>query len=543
MPGLAQSLQGHDIGHLKIVAENWGIKLNTYEPVVAIDYLQQNLLNKTLVANIWNKVSAASQKALIQLAAKKGRAPWAQFVRDYGELREMGIARRDKEQPYRDPTSTTEALWYHALIARAFLESPNGPAEFAFIPEDLLALLPIPANEPARQFGRPARPDERARTVPATDQILDEACSLLAALRLGLSSEQIAHADSWRMPPQMLEALLKAAGIVDANAQPIPKAARAFLSAARGDALAQLVTAWLKSSKFNELSFLPGIQSEGNWQNDSLLARQKLIALARSPSDQQWWSIGALITDIKTHQPDFQRPASDYDSWYLRATETGQYLRGFGHWDAVDGALIAFMLRGPLHWLGLLDLASPDEGQQPTAFRWTLNSADLLKGKNPNASQPETGKVRVDSQGKIFVPRLAPRVVRYQLARFSTWLAPKAETYLYQITAKSLEAARKQGLKVAQLLTLLKANSATSLPPNLLQAFKRWDQSGSQIRLSQALVLRVQSAAALKALRASKAARYLGEPLGPTAITVKAGAAQNVLQVLTELGYLGELEE
>jgi hypothetical protein len=543
MPGLVQSLQGHDLGHLKIVAENWGIGLSSQEPITALDQLQQSLLDKKSVAETWNKLPDDSQTALTQLAAHQGRLPWPQFVRDYGDLREMGIARRDKEQPHRDPSSTTELLWYHGLIGRAFLETPNGPAEFAFIPDDLLTLLPIPENKPARQFGRSARPDERAHVIPATDQILDEACTLLAALRLGLSSEQIAQAENWRMPPKMLEALLATAGILDANGQPIPKAARAFLSAARADALAQLVSAWMKSTKFNEQSFLPGILSEGNWQNDSLSARQKLIAFARSASAQQWWSIGSLIADIKTHQPDFQRPAGDYDSWYLRATETGQYLRGFEHWDAVDGALIAFMLRGPLHWLGLIDLASPGEGQPATAFRWASNSAELLKGKSPKASQPEISKVKVDSQGKLFVPRLAPRVVRYQLARFSIWLVPKAETYLYQITAKSLEAARKQGLKVAQLLALLKANSATPLPPNLLQALKRWEQNGSQIRLSPALVLRVQSAAALKALRSSKAARYLGEPLGPTAITVKPGAGQNVLQVLTELGYLGELEE
>ncbi len=543
MPGLVQSLQGQDLGHLKIVAENWGIRLSSQEPITAVDQLQQSLLNKKTVTEIWNKLSQDSQTALTQLAAHQGRITWPQFVRDYGELREMGIARRNKEQPYRDPTSTTELLWYHALIGRAFLETPNGPAEFAFIPEDLLTLLPIPEKKPAREFGRPARPDERAQVILANDHVLDEACTLLAALRLGLSSEQIAEAENWRMPLKMLEALLAAEGIVDPSGQPIPKAARAFLSETRGDALAQLVGAWLKSRKFNELSFLPGVQSDGNWQNDALLARQKLIALARSASGQQWWSIGSLLADIKAHQPDFQRLAGDYESWYLRSAETGEYLRGFEHWDRVDGALIAFMLRGPLHWLGLVDIASPTYGEPATAFRWASNSAELLKGKSPKASQTETGKVKVDSQGKLLVPRLAPRVVRYQLARFSAWLAPKTEAYVYQITAKSLEAARKQGLKVAQLVTLLKANSASSLPPNLLQALKRWEQNGSQIRLSAALVLRVQSAAALKALRASKAARYLGEPLGPTAITVKHGAGQNVLQVLTELGYLGELEE
>jgi hypothetical protein len=56
-------------------------------------------------------------------------------------------------------------------------------------------------------------------------------------------------------------------------------------------------------------------------------------------------------------------------------------------------------------------------------------------------------------------------------------------------------------------------------------------------------VLQVNSAAALKALRSSRAARYLGEPLGPTSIAIKAGAGPQVLQVLVELGYLGTLDE
>jgi hypothetical protein len=114
---------------------------------------------------------------------------------------------------------------------------------------------------------------------------------------------------------------------------------------------------------------------------------------------------------------------------------------------------------------------------------------------------------------------------------------------VYLISAAALEQARKQGLKVSQLLALLKANSSAPLPPNLLQALKRWEQQGTQARLQATLVLRLGSAAALKALRASKAARYLGEPLGPTAVVVKPGASQQVLGALLELGYLGELEE
>jgi hypothetical protein len=93
------------------------------------------------------------------------------------------------------------------------------------------------------------------------------------------------------------------------------------------------------------------------------------------------------------------------------------------------------------------------------------------------------------------------------------------------------------------VLALLKAQVGKALPPNVGQALQRWEQYGAQAQLAPQLVLRLPSAAALKALRASRAARWLGELLGPLAITVQPGAGQQVIQVLLELGYLGELEE
>jgi hypothetical protein len=305
--------------------------------------------------------------------------------------------------------------------------------------------------------------------------------------------------------------------------------------------LLAVVGAWLHSPKFNELRLLPGLKAEGHWENDALASRQKILAFARSATSGQWWSISALLADVKARKPDFQRPAGDFDSWYLRNAASGEYLRGFAHWDAVDGALIAYTLSGPLHALALVDLAGPAIGR-PAAFRWSGLSTDLLQGKAPRGLKAETAKLKVDSQGKVFIPHLAPRATRYLLARFCEWLPQQKDGYVYRISAASLDHARKQGLKVAQLLSLLKASSAAPLPPNLAQALKRWEQQGTQARLGNSLVLRLGSAAALKALRASRAARYLGEPLGPAAIAVKPGAGPQVLQVLLEIGYLGELE-
>ncbi len=82
----------------------------------------------------------------------------------------------------------------------------------------------------------------------------------------------------------------------------------------------------------------------------------------------QWWSLPAFLRDLKLKHPDFQRPAGDYNSWFIKRAADGQYLRGFAYWDVVDGALVRFPIQ-ILHWLGLVDLAAPEEGNDFTAFR------------------------------------------------------------------------------------------------------------------------------------------------------------------------------
>jgi hypothetical protein len=89
------------------------------------------------------------------------------------------------------------------------------------------------------------------------------------------------------------------------------------------------------------------------------------------------------------------------------------------------------------------------------------------------------------------------------------------------------------------LLTLLRRGNV-AIPPILLKALERWEEQGSQARLEQLMVLRVSRPEILQELRASRAARFLGELLGPTAVIVKEGAGEKVLAALAELGYLGE---
>lgn len=545
MPDLVQSLQGQDPGFLGIVAQFWGVDLDTSSGETAADYLAGRMLDQETLLEILETLPAEAQTALQDLARSGGRLAWRIFTHRHGTVREMGPGRRDREKPYRKPVSPTEVLWYRALLARAFFDTPGGPQEFAYIPTDLLALLPVDQGIPDQPLGRMANAPERAYPQTATDFILDDACTLLAALRLSIPTEDIpfsSYPPPYPLNPVSLTSLLISAGLLDTQGLPLPAPTRLHLEAPRADALAQLAVAWKDSPAFNELALIPHLILEGDWSTDPRLARQAILGFLSGVPANTWWSLSALVSDIHQVRPDFQRPSGDYDTWFIRHRLTGDYLRGFEQWDQVDGELVRFTICGPLHWLGILDVASPEPGEPATAFRFSRWGQSLLNGFSPPGLAGEDGKIYARSDGRLRLSRQVPRSVRYQIARFCNWDGIKDDFYRYQIAPNSLERARRQELQVTHLLALLRRH-ASALPPALIKALERWEAHGTQARLERLLVLRVASPEVLHELRASRAARFLGEPLGPTATIIKPGAADKVLAALAEMGYLGLVDD
>ena len=561
MPDLVQSLQSRDLGHLHIVASLWGVELLSTDANEALTELAAALLDPALVREIVDALSAEALSALDALAEEGGRIPWATFVRRFGEIREIGPGRRDREQPYLQPISAAETLFYRALLARAFFDTPNGPQEFAYIPEDLLPLIKhnpqragasgheehqektletfVPVVFNSEILSRPASPKERAHTIPANDRILDDACTLLAALRMGLTPPETP------IPVRVVTEFLSTAKLI----LPSPRSGgdgarteqsrsggvqlepvRVFLEAPRKDALEMLVSAWQTSESFNELHLLPGLLCEGEWTNQPLVTREFLLGLLDAVPENQWWSLPAFVRAIKEKYPDFQRPAGDYDSWFIRRADSETYLRGFDHWDDVDGALIRYLIIGPMFWLGRVELATPAENEIVTAF----------KVNEKRVTSDENGRLMVSSNGRIAVPRSVPRVTRYLISRFCEWEEEKPDEYRYRVSTRSLKKAQEQGLKVSQLLSLLAKNTAAEIPPAFVKALKRWELNGIEARVENPVVLRVSWPDVLEELRKSKAGRFLGEILGPTTVIVKKGAQSKVLAALAELGLLAE---
>jgi len=561
MPDLEQSLQGRDLGHLRIIAEHWGVEFNAPDARVGIQRLAPVLVNREMLNEVIECLPEGARRALDELCKKDGRLSWAFFTRRYGAVREMGAARRDRERPYLNQlASATEALWYRGLIGRAFFNTPSGPEEFAYLPEEFVAILPFEESSAPQQLGRPATQLEKTYLFAATDRILDDACTMLAGFRRqrtleSLSANLLCGANTpYPLTAAALKGLLASAGLLTPNGAPKPDAVRRFLEASRAQALLQLVNGWLHSIEFNEIRLIPDLETEGEWRNDPLSARRAVLdflsvipgsMVGQTGSEERpFWSISSFVAAIRQNFPDFQRSAGDYDAWYLRNRVTNQYLRGFEFWDDVDGALLRFIIGGPLFWLGIVELgldAEPAADHPPnlTAFRFSAWAQRLLDLQPPPDLPEEKEWVIVRSDASIRVPLLTPRAVRYQIARFSEWEGFAQGVYLYRITPSSLESARQQGLQPPQIQALLKRSSRV-IPPGILSALERWGNIGAETHAEAVTILKVSDPVILQALRQSKAARFLGEALDPKTVIIRRSAWKKIAAALAELGYLAE---
>lgn len=539
MPDLTHTLRDCDLGMLRIIAGAWGIELKAPDAASALPLLVDGLHNQPLVHEVTDSLPADATAALIALVSEGGQMPWAVFTRRFGDLRPMGPGRRDRERPDLHPESTAEVLWYRALIGKAFFNVPPEPQEYAYIPDDLLDFLGHLQPDAPVPLGRPASPRECAQVISGSDHVLDDACTLLAALRNGIDLNQL-DTSGWTLQPRVLKALLAAAGLLDNDGAPLPEPTRTFLEAPRAEALAQLVRAWLDSPYFNELLLMPDLEMGGEWRNDPLHTRQTVLEMLSNLPQNSWWNISAFISAVKERRPDYQRPAGDYDSWFLRHPGSETFLRGYSAWDEIDGALLRFIIGTIMPALGFFDLASPVGETTPAAFRPSRWAAALWSGSLPAGLPAENGQLRVSADAHVSAPPLTPRSARYLIARFCTWEGELNGEHRYRLTPQSMERAHKQGLKASHLAAVLRKFAAPPLPPNLLQAIDRLELLGTQARVEGVTLLRVTSPDILTALQKTRAARSLGEVLNPTTVIVRPGGGPAVLSALAEIGYLAE---
>jgi hypothetical protein len=331
-------------------------------------------------------------------------------------------------------------------------------------------------------------------------------------------------------------------GLATDDGIPVPENIRIFFDTPREERFLLLWQTWLTSDTHLDLSLTPDLEIEGIISQDPNRVRELLLSLLQDLDPKTWWSMESFIAQVKEKFPDFQRTGGDYDSWFIKNSLTGDYLRGFSHWDEVEGALLKYLISGPLHWLGFLDLGLAEEEDHPASFRLSSNAINLINNQMPKAGVRKSEQIQIRANGEIRITGNIPHKIRYQVARFCEWHPVKAEGYHYTISPASLRRAENQGLRTTHLISLLN-NHAEVIPPNILAALERWEKQGAQASISKKTILRLGSPAVLKSLQKSKASRFILEQLGPTVVIIREGSEEKIAAALVEFGIFLEIED
>ena len=547
MRNLEQALLEHELLVLRVIGEWLGLDLTGTDKAAAVSQLTAALAQVDLV-NEMEYLEPEEAAALVDLVRQGGRAPVAVFARDHGEVRLMGPGKMEREEPWLDPASPAESLWYRGFLYRGFDQTDEGTLEFYYVPQELLNRLAPPTStrreEPALPVEAALRPVEAlAQTRPPLTNAVDDLTTLLAlAQRTGLRSERLPNLDGLLMDPdrdrRSLLLTLATEMILLRQTDDILRPTRSaieWLQKSREAQLRALVDAWSRTF-WNELRHTPGLVVEGeSWQNDPLLARTALMDAL--PADEHWYRLADLVAVIRQQDPDFQRPDGNYETWYIRDADTQDYLSGFGDWDGVEGRLLRYLVQGPLYWLGMVELSAANAAD--ATYRLTTRALAWLGDEPPAADEIRVPLV-VQPEGILLVPYNASRYERFQAARIADPepLTP-GKPYRYRIVPSSLAETQEQGISPERMLQFLESAGGRPVPTSVRRGITRWAEKGVEGRLQAVVTLRVGDAEILETLRANPKTRdYITEALGELAVVIRRGDWENFRQAVAQLGLL-----
>ncbi|HXF60100.1 MAG TPA: hypothetical protein VNK95_00705 [Caldilineaceae bacterium] len=449
-----------------------------------------------------------SKVAVETLLREGGEMAEAQFSRQFGGIRQMGPAKLERETPWEYPESAAELLYYYGLIGRTFKGAGQKAHTVIYIPSDVAPWLPHPQGAGAESGlpVRPTPPPPPARALLADDSFLEDAGTLLGflhteQLRLTPAGPHPEDIDRFVQRLQMpfsedvpdlnvrLALLLHLANRLgwlrrgdDGCVHLTNNRVRQFLEKTRAEQRQALWDAWRQSPDWNDLCRTPGLEcaETGNWKNDPFQTRTAVLQLLAKLQPGAWYAQSDVVQAIQKVEPDFQRPTGNYDTWYIRSSTTQEFLRGFEQWDAVEGALLRFLIRGPLHWLSAMDLAEPSAGDdlQLSLSRW---GSLWLGHDTPQPHEKPHDPMTVGDDFTVTVPLGTPLSDRFRVERFAAWQASYPH-FVYQINQRSLKRAADEGIGADRVLAFLQARTR-GIPARVRGALERL--AGERVREGQ----------------------------------------------------------
>jgi len=292
----------------------------------------------------------------------------------------------------------------------------------------------------------------------------------------------------------------------------LPNAARLLLGPASAEVARDLFELWLTHAGYEELFDLQeeGLQLKcrttplnnpilrpGELEAENSEARQLLVALVAQAPLNQWVSFSAFARFIYRLNPTFlQKRQRLFPSphWWLEQEE-GRPLQPaqMGDWMRAEGHYLARLLRGPLHWWGISDLALSGDGRL-LAFRLTPVAGLLLNGVEPVEQEVEEAQERapvldVLETGELLIESRTDSWPLIELIEdFAEVAGVRGGRLCYRLAPGSLAEALGRGQQPGNLLKLLRKIAKDEEDSNsplscLLAQLEGWIASYGRIRL------------------------------------------------------------
>ncbi len=225
-------------------------------------------------------------------------------------------------------------------------------------------------------------------------------------------------------------------------------------------------------------------------------ARRVPLRLLSRLETGSWYRFDSLLASLRNLDPNFLLPSrikgsSNGAAWWWEEGESGHQLdpTDESSWLLIHRAYLSALWTGPLHWMGLVDLAYDDE--HLTAFRLTeLGGYVLGHRPEPTAGAGEQAALTVGED--LIVTVRADRAdaeVHDLLGHAAQLLDAGPRVIRYRITRDTACRAFQRGLTLDAVVAILRERSENGLPPSVEGTLEGWWRRYGTIRAYQSLTL------------------------------------------------------
>ena len=540
MATLYDTFRDYEIDLLEMITEHWGIEDAVNWRKEPANQIAVAIRDKALFTEIVTSLPEPAQAAFHMLAEKGGRIEREVFARKYGDVREMGAAVREKERPDRVPCNESETLFYRGLIALAFFEVKGETKEYYFIPDEFLIYSQqasktdeMPSLQP---LASSKKIDISTRDAPDLLQMLT---LRLAILRGNITETEFGGIIQIDAIP-FLDALLKENGILDKDRNISTSEGKTILLEEETDLLRELYKNWYKSEQTNDLRMVPELEFDGQWVNNPIKPRKAIVDMIQALHAEQWYQLEEMVQWIYETSPHFMRFGGEYEQWFIKKRGREEYLHGFDAWPEVDGAYARYLISGPLHWLGMIELGQQKGADENLLFK-KHNTEEYLIDKKPNetkVSQPQ--RAIIHKNGEIYLPIKTEREMLYHFARFCIWNGKNESYFKFKLTPDAIRRAADQQVSISHIETIFRKYGQEPIPDNIFTLLSRWKKSGAEIEIEEQVIVRFKDPKTLKQLNNKIIQNLIMDILNPTTVIIRKQDLRKFENALVEAGYLAE---